>query len=313
MAKTVVATAFGQPADVVEVLDIPTPSPGAGQVVVTSRASALNPIDVKTITGAMGTNPAKLPIAIGFEASGVVSAIGEGAVNSSGRPLNVGDEVVVYRANGGLSTDILADGADVHDKPADLPFDVAAGLLLVGVTAADTLATAAVTASDTVLIHGGAGAVGTIAVQLAIAKGANVIATASESNHEYLRGLGAVPVTYGEGLLERVRQAAPDGVTAAIDTVGTDEAIDVSLAVVSDPARIVSIAAFGRGDDAVLVNGSTPQSQRNRLGAIPGLLTDAAAGRLVLDVAKVFALDDAAAALTELAASHPRGKLILHP
>ncbi|MFW0789053.1 NADP-dependent oxidoreductase [Gordonia sp. CPCC 205333] len=313
MAKRVVATAFGQPVDVVEVHDIATPVPAKGQVVVATRASALNPIDVKTISGVMGADPARLPIAIGFEAAGVVSSVGDDAVNSAGRPIVIGDEVVVYRADGGLSTDILANGTDVHEKPTDLPFDVAAGLLLVGVTAADAIATAEISGTDTVLIHGGAGAVGTIAIQLSIAKGANVIATAAASNHEYLRGLGAVPVTYGEGLLERVRQAAPDGVTAAIDTVGTDEAIDVSVAIVADPKRVVSIAAFGRGSDAVLVNGSTPQSQHNRREAIPRLLADAAAGRLTLEVGKTFALDDAATALTELATAHPRGKLILHP
>ncbi|NMO00237.1 NADP-dependent oxidoreductase [Gordonia sp. TBRC 11910] len=313
MARTVVATAYGQPSDVVEVREIPSPVPEAGQVVVDVRASALNPIDVKTVAGVMGSDPAKLPIHIGFEAAGVVSAVGDGAVNSTGTPIVVGDEVVVYRAVGGLSSEILATGSAVHPKPAGLSFDVGAGLLLVGVTAADTIATAGVSDTDTVLIHGGAGAVGAITTQLAIAKGAKVIATAAERNHDFLRDLGAIPVTYGDGLLDRVRAAAPDGVSAAIDTVGTDEAVDVSTALVGDRARIVSIAAFGRGGDVTLVDGSTEQSRANRARAIGQLLDDAAAGRLVLDVAKIFDLDDAATALTELATAHPRGKFILHP
>lgn len=313
MTKTAVAIAYGNPSDVVEIREAPTPVPGAGQAVVAIRASALNPIDVKTVRGMMGTDPAKLPLAVGFEAAGVVTAVGAEAVNSSGRPLTVGDEVVVYRATGGLSTDVLAEGADVHHKPAGLSFDVAAGLLLVGVTAADTIATAAVTAEDTLLVHGGAGAVGAIVVQLAIAKGAKVIATASSANHDFLRQLGAVPVAYGDGLIDRVRDAAAGGVTVAIDTVGTDEAVDVSVSLVGARDRIVSIAAFGRAADVTLVNGSSAQSKQNRREAIGGLLSDAATGQLVLDVAKVFPLDAAAQALTELASAHPRGKFILHP
>lgn len=313
MAKSVVATAYGQPADVVEVRDVDSPRPDAGQVVITTRASALNPIDVKTIAGIMGTDPTKLPIAVGFEAAGVVSAIGDGAVNSAGEPLAVGDEVIVYPVSAGASSEVRAAGSAVHTKPSDLPFDTGAGLLLVGVTAADAVATAAVSGTDTVLIHGGAGAVGALATQLAIAKGAIVIATAAERNHDFLRSLGAIPVTYGEGLLERVREAAPDGVTAAIDTVGTDEAVDVSTQLVDDRLRIVSIAAFGRGDDVTLIDGSSAQSKQHRREAIPALIADAAAGRLRLDVAKTFPLDDAAAALSELASAHPRGKFILHP
>lgn len=313
MTKSVVAIGYGDPSDVIEIRETDTPTPGVGQAVVAITASALNPIDAKTVRGLMGTDAAKLPLAVGFEAAGVVATIGEDAVDSSGRPLAVDDEVVLYPISGGLSSDLLADGKVIHRKPADLSFDVAAGLLLVGVTAADTVVTAALTSDDTVLIHGGAGAVGAIAVQLAIAKGAKVIATASPTNHDFLRGLGAEPVAYGDGLADRVRSAAPDGITAAIDTVGTDEAVDVSVSLVDDRNRIVSIAAFGRGADVTLIDGSSPESKRNRRDAIPGLLADAAAGRLVLDVAKVFPLDAAAQALTELASAHPRGKFILHP
>lgn len=315
MTKTAVAIAYGNPSDVVEIREAPTPVPGAGQAVVAIRASALNPIDVKTVRGRMGTDPAKLPLAVGFEAAGVVTAVGAEAVNSSGRPLTVGDEVVVYRATGGLSTDVLAEGADVHHKPAGLSFDVAAGLLLVGVTAADTIATAAVTAEDTLLVHGGAGAVGAIVVQLAIAKGAKVIATASSANHDFLRQLGAVPVAYGDGLIDRVRDAAAGGVTVAIDTVGTDEAADVSLDLVADLARIVTIAGFARAaqDGFVSIGGPDPESARIRDEARGELLDLAGQGKLVNVVAKTFPLSAAAEAHTELKTAHAIGKFILIP
>ena len=167
---------------------------------------------------------------------------------------------------------------------------------------------------DTVLIHGGAGAVGVIAVQLAGKIGATVIATAAPANHDHLRELGAIPVAYGDGLLERVQAAAENPVTVAIDTVGTDEAVDVSLALVDDRDRIVSIAAFGRGDDGiVLIDGSTPQSKENRSNAIDGLIADAASGALVTDVAGTYPLDQAAKALDDILSSHPRGKFVLLP
>ena len=107
----------------------------------------------------------------------------------------------------------------------------------------------------TVLVHGAAGGVGGLVVQLARRRGARVIATASARNHDYLRSLGAEPVTYGEGLEDRVRALAPDGVDAAIDTVGTDEAIDVSLALVGDPRRVVSIAGYRRRDTGIFLIG----------------------------------------------------------
>lgn len=313
MARKVVATAYGRPADVIEVIDVADSAPADGYAVVAVRASALNPFDVKTVAGVMGTDPGRLPLPVGREAAGVITALGGSVTDSQGTALRIGDEVVVYPFNGAVASQVAAESSALHLKPSELPFDVAAGLLLVGVTAADTVATAAVTDADTLLVHGGAGAVGVLAVQLALGRGATVIATASDANHDHLRALGARPVAYGTGLIDRVREAARGPVTAAIDTVGTDEAVDVSTELISDRNRIVSIAAFDRSDDVVLLDGSSDTSKHNRRAAIPGLLADAAAGRLVVDVAKVFALEDTATALTELSTAHPRGKFIVRP
>lgn len=313
MPKKYVATAYGDPAQVLELVDFDVPQPGPHQVVVSTRAIGMNPADFKTIRGEMGADESRLPLPIGFEAAGVVTAVGENASTAAG-PIAVGDDVIVYRAAGGYADTLLADDSTVFPRPAGLDVEHAAGLLLVGVTAADLVRTAGVDADDVVLVHGGSGAVGAIAVQLAVAAGATVIATAGEANLDHVRALGAIPVTYGDGLLERVRDVAPGPITEVLDTVGNDEAIDASLQLVDNPGKIISIAGFGRAADGiVLLNGSTPQSQANRSAAIGELIDDAAAGTLVTEVAKTFPLADAPAALDELATAHPRGKFILLP
>ena len=307
LSTHIVATAYGDPTEVLSAVEAELPAPGPGQVAVEVRAAGVNPMDLKIVTGFMGTDELKLPRRLGLEVAGVVTAIGDGVEPA------VGDEVIVYPAAGGYTDRLIAEASSVHTKPAELDFEHAAGLLLVGGTAADLVATAGVGSGDVVLIHGGAGAVGTIAVQLAVRAGASVIATASPANHTFLAGLGAVPVAYGPGLLDRVTDAATGPVTASVDTVGTDEAIDTSLALHAAD-RIVSIAAFGRADDGiVLLDGSTADSKRHRSDAAAGLIADAASGTLVTEVAKTFDLRDAGQALGELGRSHPRGKFILLP
>ena len=176
--------------------------------------------------------------------------------------VRVGDEVVAFRVPDGYSSALIASADDVFAKPATLSFPQAANLLLVGTTAADTLDVAGVSDGDTLLVHGAAGGVGTSVVQQAVLVGATVIGTAGERDFDAVRGFGATPVAYGPGLQERVRKAAPDGVDAAIDTVGVDEAIDVSLALVSDRRRIVSTAAFRRvKQDGFQVVGGVRPSQ----------------------------------------------------
>lgn len=308
MAKKIIAAAYGDPVDVLEVAETKIPIPGRKQVVVQVRAAGLNPYDVKVVSGAMGADASKLPISPGAEAAGVVHSAG------SDSEFVKGDNVVVYPAAAAFAEYVLAEADDVHHLPPGLGFDEAASLLLAGVTAVDTLATLRISGDDLVLVHGGAGAVGSIVVTEALAGGATVIATASPRNHDHLRDLGAIPVDYGEGLAAAIDEARDgDRITAVIDTVGTDEAIDVSLGLAA-PHRIVSIAAWGRADDGItIVDGSSERSRHHRREAVEPLLADAASGRISVEIARTFGFDDAGEAFNQLAGAHPRGKLVFRP
>ncbi|GAB09980.1 putative oxidoreductase [Gordonia araii NBRC 100433] len=317
--RAMAATGYGDPNEVVVAISSQVPVPGPGQVVVDVRAAGVNPIDAKIVRGLFGADPEKLPRRIGSEAAGVVLAVGDDARyfnvdDGDRRAIHVGDEVIVYPASGAFADVLVARDTAVHPKPSPLPFPIAAGLLLVGVTAADLVGAAEITGADTVVVHGGAGAVGSMAVQLAARRGARVIATAAPRNHEYLAELGAVPVSYGDGVAGRIRDAADGAVTAALDTAGTDEAIDACLELGIAPSRIVTIAAFGRADDGiVIVDGSTPDSRRRRDEAVTGLIADATSGDLVVEVGATYPLDQAGRALADLSGPHPRGKFVLLP
>jgi NADPH2:quinone reductase len=315
MTQRVVATAFGGP-EVLSLVDIDVAPPGPGEVLVQVRAVGTNPIDYKLYSGTMGNDPSTLPMAIGSEASGIVEAVGAEAVGPAGR-IAVGDEVILYPVTGAYASAVLAPVTAVVPKPAGLSFEAASGLLLTGATAIHALTVTKVTANDTVLIHGASGGVGLMAVQVAVHRGARVIGTASPANHDTLRQLGVEPVAYGQGLLERVRAVAPEGVDAAIICTGTDEAIDVSLEVVVDQARITTIVRSERATERGV--------QRLGLGpgGDPGVDIRAAArlelvdlveqGALSVEVAATFPLAQAAEAHRQLAEGHTRGKIVLIP
>ena len=313
MTRVAVATAFGGP-EVIAIVDEQLAEPAAGQVLVEVKAIGVNPIDYKLYSGAFGSDVSTLPLHLGNEASGVVVAVGD-AAQGRGGPVSVGDEVIVKGVGGVYAEKVLVPAAAVVPKPAELDWESAAGLLGGAGTAVDTLETVGIAAGDTVLVHGAAGGVGSIVVQLARARGARVIGTARAINHDALREYGAEPVEYGPGLIDRIREVAPDGIDAAIDAVGTDEAIDVSLELLSDTSRLVTIAAFGRAatDGFPSVGGANPQSVERRSNAALSLIAQAAAGEFTVTIAKTFPLSDAAKAHAELQSEHPRGKFVLIP
>lgn len=312
MANVVVATTFGGP-EVLSFVEQELDAPGPGEVRLAVRAAGINPVDWKIYGGAMGTD-AELPLRVGREAAGEVLEVGPDAAGPAG-PVAVGDEVIVFPASGAYADELVVPATSCVPKPAALSWEAAGGLMLAGTTAVHALAVVAAEPGETVLVHAAAGGVGLMAVQIAVARGIRVIGTASEANHASLRELGAEPTTYGDGLVERVRALAPDGVDGAIDCVGTDEAIDASLELVGDRRRIVSIAAFGRGEAGIVLIGGGP-------GADPGTeIRDAARlqltelveqGKLTVETT-AHPLAEVVAASREGQAGHVRGKLVLVP
>ncbi len=308
MSAAVVATDFGGP-EVLSMIDESVPEPAAGELRIAVRAVGVNPIDYKSYSGTMGTDRSILPKHLGSEASGVVDAVGPGVENVA-----VGDEVIAYRAPGAYAEQLIVAADAVVPKPAEMPWDEAAGLLLTGVTAVHALIAADVGPGDTVLIHAATGGVGLMAVQLAIGRGAIVIGTASPANHDLLRSLGAMPITYGDGLADRVRAVAPAGIDAALDLVGTDEAVEVSLELVSNRDRIVSIAAFGRGDTGIKLIGGGPGADPGteiRTAARTQLTDRVREGTLKVFIDRTFPLARAADAHRALQAGHTTGKIVL--
>ncbi|MCU1475639.1 MAG: NADP-dependent oxidoreductase [Subtercola sp.] len=311
MEKMWFATDFGG-LDVFEERDVEVDAPRQGEVTIEVRAAGVNPADGKHPS--RGGDPSLLPIKIGYELAGVIRAIGPDTQIASGGGA-VGDEVVAFRIAGGYSSAITVAAKDVFAKPPALDFAEAANLLLAGATAAEMLSVTRVAAGDTILLHGASGAVGVSVLQQARLIGATVIGTASEKNFGTVARFGGIPVVYGEGLKERVGGAAPGGVVAGLDAIGTAEATAVSLALVPDRQRIVTIAApaLAKEHGFIAIGGAMPESAAFRDRARPGLIALAAEGSLVVPIARTYPLSEAKDALQFLSAQHPGGKLALIP
>ncbi|MDF3306093.1 NADP-dependent oxidoreductase [Rhodococcus sp. T2V] len=311
--RRVVARAYGGP-EVLAVVDAEPADPGPGEVVIEVRAIGVNPIDYKLYSGAFGTDPAVLPMRLGSEAAGVVAQVGDAATGPRG-PIAVGDEVIAYPLSEAYADRLVVSGDSVVPRPASLPWNEAAGLLAVGATAVDTLDTANVGTGDLLLVHGAAGGVGSFVVQLARARGATIIGTARPVHHDYVRSLGATPVSYGDGLSDRIRVLAPDGVDAVIDTAGSDEAVDVSVDLVRDRSRLVTTVPGPRPVEAgfriVGALGAEGMELRKRFRA--ALVDLAGNGDVRVRVARTYALSEAARAHADLRKPHAAGKFILLP
>jgi NADPH:quinone reductase len=307
-ARKWVAVDFGGP-EVLRNIEVDVPDPGPGQVTIAVRAAGMNPADAKHI--APGQDRKLLPLPLGYEVAGVVMAFGPGTELASGAGA-VGDEVVA-QVSGGYVTAITTSASSVFAKPSPLSFPEAANLLLVGTTAADLLHTSGAKEGETVLLHGAAGAVGVSVLQQARLMGVRVVGTASRANFEFVQVYGGIPVEYGPGLLDRVRAAAPEGIAAALDTVGSQEAGDASLTLVADRHRVVTIAAAPRAkaDGYVFVGASNPASGPFRARARSRILNLAGDGELTVPMAETFKFADAPAAFAALTSPHPPGKLAL--
>ncbi len=290
---------YGDP-EVLEIVELPDPEPGPGQIRIAVRAAGINPVDWKVRRGLMGGD---LPRRTGQEASGVVDAIGAEVAGVA-----VGDAVFGPAAGGGgVATLALLE----HWAPITPPLDfiTAAGLPVAIETATRCLDLLGVAEGLTLLVNGAAGAVGISAVQLARARGARVIGTASPGNHDYLRSFGAQPTTYGDGLVERVRELAPGGVDRAFDAAGGG-ALPALVELAGGPDHVVTIADYaGAEATGVVFSGGTAGVRAwHALRDVPPLI---AAGRFSLAVARTFPLAEIAEAQRLSETGHVRGKIIV--
>ncbi|QHC65773.1 zinc-binding dehydrogenase [Rathayibacter sp. VKM Ac-2759] len=305
---------FGGPS-ALHPVEVDPGEPGPGRVRLRVRAAGVNPSDAKLLSGVFGRG--RTPVRPGSEVSGVVTAVGADAIGPLG-PLAVGDEVVGFRVSGGFAEEVVVPATSVLPKPAGLGWEAAAGLLLTGTTAVHLLEATRVAAGDTVLVHGASGSVGSLVVQLARARGARVIGTASERGAAVVQRFGGEPVGYGEGLEERVRDLAPGGIDVALDTVGTEEALDASVALVADRSRIATIAGFehaARLGGILLLgggDGADPGTAIRQAARAP-LLESAGRGELVVALGRSFPLSEAAEALALVASGRAGGKVVLLP
>ncbi|MFF4406922.1 NADP-dependent oxidoreductase [Streptomyces sp. NPDC001262] len=304
--KAVSYRSYGGP-EVLEYGDLPQPKVGPDAVLVRVRAAAVNPVDWKAQAGYLdGALQPVFPVVPGWDMAGVVVATGPDVPEFA-----EGDEVMGYVREDFLSRGTFAEyvAAPVRTlarKPGNLTFEEAAGIPLAGLTAYQSLVKALrVRPEETVLIHAAAGGVGSMAVQIARHLGARVIGTASARNHDYLRMLGAEPVTYGDGLADRVRALAPGGVDAVLDLVGGG-VIRTSPELTLPGARLVSIA-----DPAVAELGGRLLWVRPDAADLAALADLAEAGALRVEVAQVFPLERTADAQRLSAEGHVRGKVVV--
>jgi NADPH:quinone reductase-like Zn-dependent oxidoreductase len=293
--------AYGGP-EVLEWAEAPEPHPGPGQIRIAVRAASVNPIDWKAFSGAMsGGEPMAGTGYLGSDAAGVVDEVGEGVSGVA-----VGDEVFGRGRNTQAEYALLDSWAA---KPPPIDWAVAAAAGVAGETGERGLRLLEVKARDTLFVDGGAGGVGAVAVQLALARGAKVVASASQANHDYLREIGAIPVLYGQGVAERVRAAAGGPVDAVFDVAGKTPVQEL-ISLVPEPSQVLSIANFAAAQAGARVTGGGADSHpMEALAEVAELL---AQNKLVIKV-QTFPFDRAAEAYRISQSGHVRGKLVLVP
>lgn len=291
--------------DVLNVVDVPDPEPGPGQLLVRVKAAGINPGEGKIRQGLLHSMfPATFPSGEGSDLAGVVERVGEGVDSFKER-----DEVIGFTDNRASHAELVViDASNATAKPPQVPWEVAGALFVVGATAYAAVKAVDLSAGDTVVVSGAAGGVGAIAVQLARRAGATVIGLASEHNHEWLRKHGVIPISYGPGVADRIREAAPDGVDAFIDTQG-DGYVELAIELGVKPDRIDTIADFAAAAKyGVKRDGSAVGASAQTLAELAELV---ARGELEVPIAATYPLDQVRDAYRELERGHTRGKIVL--
>lgn len=303
MAKVVVFDGYGGP-DVLHVSEIPDPEAGPGQVRIRVRAAGVQPFDCATRRGDFAAyNPLRFPVRLGNEAAGVIDQVGAGVSDFA-----PGDEVIAFMTMEGYADTVVVPAEQVAPKPETMAWPEAGGLTASGQTAWTALDELAIKPGETLLVHAAAGGVGSMAVQLGRVREAVVVGTASPRNHEYLRSLGAIPVTYGPGLAGRVREAVPGGVDKVLDAIGGAEVLEASVELAGgERERIVTVADWASAARLGIRRIGTERSGR-KLRELTELYKQ---GRLRVEVAETFPLERAADAHRAVETGHVRGKVVL--
>ncbi|MFE7802114.1 NADP-dependent oxidoreductase [Nocardia sp. NPDC057440] len=301
MSTAITFSEYGPPA-VLRPTEVATPEPGPGQVRIAVKAASVNPLDMKIRSGLMANvAPARFPMIPGLDAAGVVDAVGQGAAAA------MGDEVLGATVGGSYSEYALLERPVA--KPEVLSWEVAASLVTVGQTAFRVLGQLGVQAGQTLLVHGAAGSVGVIAVQLAVARGITVIGTAAEPDLDRVTALGATAVPYGDGWAERVRAEAAKGVDFVFDASGAGVLAD-SVALTRDAGKVITIADMSAQKHEVRFSAGNADQAGDSL---PELVQLAAAGKLTVPVWRTYPLTEAAQAHADLEAHRNQGKAVLLP
>ncbi|WP_405978112.1 NADP-dependent oxidoreductase [Streptomyces sp. NBC_00158] len=303
--KAITYSSYGTPAPL-ELVEVPEPKVGPGEVLIRVKAAGVNPVDWKLAAGYLDPIlEVRYPVVPGWDVAGVVEAVGPDTFDFA-----VGDEVYGYVRKewvelGTYAELVSAPVRTLARKPRALTFEQAAGIPLAGLTAYQSLTRVGLKAGETVVIHSAAGGTGSFGVQIAVALGLRVIGTAGAHNHDYLRSLGAEPVLYGDGLADRIRALAPEGIDAGLDFFG-DGAVDILQSLVKERGRVVSIAdyeAAAKGAHQIWVRPDTDD--------LTFLAELADTGRLAVNVEHALPLAEAAKAWELSAAGRTRGKIVL--
>ncbi|HEY1479296.1 MAG TPA: NADP-dependent oxidoreductase [Gaiellales bacterium] len=293
--------------EVLEVRDVDPPQAAPGRVVVRVRATAINPGEASIREGRLAQRwPTTFPSGEGSDLAGVVEQVGDGV-----DALSVGDEVCGWTDERAAHAELVSVPVDqLAARPASIPWNVAGSLFVAPFAAYASVDAVAPKAGETVVVSAAGGGVGSVAVQLAKLTGATVIGLAGERNHTWLRSHGIVPVAYGDGQSERIREAAPAGVDAFIDTFGGGY-VDLAVALGVPTERINTIADFDAVQRlGVKSQGSSQIASTAVLGELVALVSD---GRVEIPIAGTYPLSEVRAAYDELADRHTHGKIVLLP
>jgi len=293
--------------DVLRVEEVPRPVPGPGQVLVAVKAAGINPGEASIRKGLLhAVWPATFPSGQGSDLAGVVVGVGSDVTR-----FGVGDEVLGFVDTRSSQAElVVADADHLVTRPGPVPWEVAGSLFVVGTTAYAAVRAVKVVSGDTVVVSGAAGGVGSIAVQLATDAGAKVIGLASEGHHAWLAGHGVIPVAYGDGVAERIKEAGGGRTDAFIDTFGGGY-VEMAVALGVGPDRIDTIIDRAAAQEyGAKTDGSAAAASAEVLAELAGMI---AGGRLELPIAKTYPLTEVREAFRELEQRHTLGKIVLVP